>query len=463
VVTHAAVASRSKTAILVALEVAVIGFSIQQTSVVPAVQSIEMALHSSPEWSAWLVTVYLMVATVATPAMGRLGDLHGRRRMLIVGLGVFVVGSVAAALAPNMAVLIVCRALQGVGGAVYPLCLAVARDLVDDTEMTKTVGLLTGGFGLGTAIGFAGGGLLAEDASWRWIFAGGAVVVAAGFMLVVFIVPEVDERADGRFDLRGTAVLSVAVIAVLAAFTFVVPLGWLSPVTVGLFVIALGSFGFWTRAEMHRADPLVDLHVLREPTVVRANLAATGLGWALFGTYLLVPQFAATDPATSGFGFGAGPVAVGLVLLPLALGQTIAGPLAGSVSERVPARVSLCVGLAAVSAALAIFCAVGRSALLGGAAMLLLGLGAGAALEASSAVATEGVANDVAAVSSALNSTLRRLAGGLGGQISTIILASLVVTSSGAPSRSAYVLAFAIAAVLPLAGLAAVAVRAPHA
>lgn len=459
---HRAVGSSSTSAALAALEVAVVSFAIQQTSVVPAVQSIETSLHSSPEWSAWLVTVYLIVATVATPAMGRLGDLHGRRRMLLVGLGVFVAGSVAAALAPTMAVLVVCRAVQGIGGAVYPLCLALARDHVDEDRATRAIGMLTGGFGAGTVIGFVGGGALAEYATWRWIFAGGAAIVAAALVLVALLVPEVETRASGRFDLLGTAVLTVSVIALLAAFTLVVPNGWLAPATVVLFVVALGAFALWARAELRRADPLVDVHVLREPIVVRANLAAIGLGWALFGTYLLVPQFAAADPAARGFGFGAGPASVGLVLLPLAAGQTIAGPLAGAISSRVPARVPLCAGLGAVSAALVALCLVQRSIVLCGAAMLLLGFGAGAALEASSAVATEGVAGDVAAVSSAMNSTLRRLAGGLGGQISTIILASLVVASTGTPSRAAYVVSFVLAAALSLAGLAAVVVRRPR-
>jgi MFS family permease len=139
--------------LLAVLVLAVVGFAFQQTAIVPAVQTVQASLHGSKEWSAWLVTVYLIVATVATPAMGRLADLYGRRRLLVIGLVVFTLGSVAAAFAPNLPVLICCRAVQGVGGSVYPLCLAIAREQVPRERVTAAVAALTGAFGLGTAVG----------------------------------------------------------------------------------------------------------------------------------------------------------------------------------------------------------------------------------------------------------------------------------------------------------------------
>ena len=439
------------------LVLAVIGFAFQQTAIVPAVQTVQAALGSSAEWSAWLVTVYLIVATVATPAMGRLGDLHGRRRMLLIGLGVFVLGSAAAALAPNMPALICCRAVQGVGGAVYPLCLAIAREQVPAERVSRAVALLTGAFGIGTAVGFVAGGLFAEYTSWRWIFVSGAVVVAAGTLLVRRVVPDTDERAGGGYDVPGTAVLTVVVIGLLTALTLVVPLGWTSPLTLALFAAAIVAGGGWLRLEATRGDPLVDLHVLREPVVAVANLATVGLGWALFSSYLLVPQFAETDPRSAGFGLAASATVVGLVLLPLAVGQTAASTTAGLVSGRLGPRLIYASGLCCASGALGLLCLVHRGALPTALLMLLLGVGAGLALEASSDVATQGVAGEVAAVSSAVNSTVRRLAGGLGGQVSTILLASIVLGAGGGPAHTAYVVSFLVAAALSLSGAVLVA------
>jgi MFS family permease len=126
---------------------------------------VEQSLGASREWSAWLITVYLIVATIATPAMGRLADLHGRRRMLLIGLGVFTAGSVGAAFAPDTAMLLACRAIQGVGGSVYPLTLAMARGLFRPARAARVIALSAGAFGFGTAAGFVGGGLLAQYAS----------------------------------------------------------------------------------------------------------------------------------------------------------------------------------------------------------------------------------------------------------------------------------------------------------
>jgi MFS family permease len=442
---------------LLVLVVAVVGFAFQQTGIVPAIATVQQDLGASEEWSAWLVTVYLIVATVATPALGRLGDLHGRRRMLLIGLLVFLAGSVAATFAPNMAVLICCRAVQGAGGAVYPLCLALVREHLPDHAVTTGIALLTASFGAGTGIGFVGGGLLAEYASWRWIFAVGAILVAAGALCIHRALPDTDTRAQGEFDGTGTALLTVAVVGLLTALTLGVSLGWTSPVTLALFVVAAAGTAWWLRAERRRQHPLIDLHVLRERPVAIANLATIGLGWAMFSSFLLIPRFAQAS-GRDGFGFGADAVLVGLVLLPMAVAQTVTSPLAGRLAPRLGARRVFAAGLVLVSAALCLLCVVRTSAAWLALVVLLLGAGAGLALASSSDVVTQGVAGDVAAVSSAVNSTVRRLAGGVGGQVATILLAALVLAPHQ-PRHTAFLVAYAVAAGLCLLGAGLVAVE----
>lgn len=429
-----------------------VAFAYQQTAIVPAIHDVEHSLGASPEWSAWLITVYLIVATIATPAMGRLGDLHGRRRMLLLGLGVFAVGSIGAALAPNLAVLLVCRAIQGAGGAVYPLTLALCRGLLSRQKASTAVSLSAGAFGLGTVLGFAGGGVLAQYASWRWIFVVGAVLVAAGFVLVLALVPGTPDRASGRYDWRGTIALGAAAIGLLTALTLVVQAGWASPVTAALLAVAIAAAVAWGWLETRVRDPLIDIHALLTAPVLRANLATIGLGWALFGSYLLVPRFALASPGTSHYGLGASTAQVGLILLPLACGQTAAGPLAGRISRRVGPRAVFAGGLVLLTAALGWLSVIRTGIPQIVPAMLLLGVGAGASLQSSSAVATQGVSADVAAASSALNSTVRRFAGGVGGQVSTILLASYPVVTASNPRFAAFTVAYLIAAGLCGAG-----------
>ena len=444
-------------AVITGLLAADVAFAYQQTAIVPAIHDVERSLGASPEWSAWLVTVYLIVATIATPAMGRLADLHGRRRMLLAGLGVFMVGSVGAALAPDLAVLLACRAVQGVGGSVYPLTLALFRRLLPQEKVAAAVALSAGAFGLGTMAGFAGGGLLAQYASWRWIFVAGAVLVAAGLGAVLALVPATGDRAGGGYDWRGTIALAIAAIALLVALTLVVPLGWTSPVTAGLLALAVIAALAWARLETRVSDPLIDIHALLAAPVLRANLATIGLGWALFGSYLLVPTFAQADAGAAHYGLNATTAEVGLIMLPLAAGQTVAGPLAGRLSRRTSPRATFAAGLVLIAAALGWLSVIRTGLPQTAAALLVLGAGAGAALQSSSSVATQGVGEDVAAASSALNSTIRRFAGGIGGQVATILLASLVV--AGQPEFAAFTVAYLIAAGLCLTGALLVTIR----
>jgi hypothetical protein len=271
-----------------------------------------------------------------------------------------------------------------------------------------------------------------------------------GFGAVLAAVPATDDQAGGGYDWLGTVALGVAAIGLLVALTLVVPLGWDSPVTAGLFALAAVA---WGCLELKVRDPLIDVHALLAGPVLRANLATVGLGWVLFCGHLLIPQFALARPGSSHCGLGATTTAVGLLMVPLAAGQTVAGPLAGLVSRRASPQVVFAAGLLLVAAT-----AGWLSVIRGGlpsfvAALVLFGLGAGAALQSSS-VATQGVSQDVAAASSALNSTIRRFAGGTGGQVTTILLASYPVINTGRPRFPAFTLAFLIAAGFCVAGAA---------
>ena len=264
--------------------------------------------------------------------------------------------------------------------------------------------------------------------------------------------PATGENASGRYDWRGTLALGTAAIGLLVALTLVVPLGWASPVTAGLLGLAVVATVTWGYLESRVRDPLIDVHALLAVPVLRANLASMGMGWALFGTYLLVPVFAMAHPASSHYGLAASTAAVGLIMLPLAVGQTVAGPLAGLVSRHLSPQAVFAGGLVLLAAGLGWLSAIRGGLPQVAAALLLLGVGAGAALQSASDVVTQGVSADVAAASSSLNSTVRRFAGGIGGQFATILLVSYPVITAGAPHFAAFTVAYLAAAGLCLVG-----------
>lgn len=437
--------------VIAALAFVAFTYAFQQTAIVPVISTIQHDFHTTVAWSAWLLSGYLMVATVLTPVFGRLGDLHGAARMMLVSLTVFLAGSVAAALVPDLAGLIVSRAAQGAGGAVLPLAFAVTRWHLPDRAVGRAIAVLTATFGFGGTVGFATGGVLTQAVSWRLVFAAGAVAVAAGIVVLARVVPLDPGTAEGGFDVGGAMWLGAASLAVLLALTLGIQLGWLSPAPILLLVASGVAALVWVRTELRHTEPLIDLRVLRDRTVTFVNTATIGLGWARFAGLLLVPMLV-IGPGGSRYGFGADAAAAGWFLIPDGIGTVLGGLASGALSSRLrPGR---------VFAAGLLVTAVGAALLAGGHSQVvavlvgafLLGFGTGIAVQASSAVTTRDVPPEAAAASSSLNSTLRRLSGGIGDQVSTVILAA--VAASGMVSAGGFTIAFAVAAALALVGVA---------
>jgi EmrB/QacA subfamily drug resistance transporter len=440
------------------LSIAVAAFAFQQTAITPAIPTIEHELGASQAWSAWLLSGYLLASAVFTPVLGKLADRFGKRRLLLGSLVVFLLGSIGAALAPSLVALVAARFVQGAGGAVFPLALAIARDELDPEATRSGIGLLTGAFGAGTIAGFGMAGVITEAASWRWIFGAGAGAVLLALVLAAVAVPRSPDRHEAPLDLPGAALLAGGLALVLVALTEGPLAGWTSPFVIGAAVAGAGLLAWWLAHDLRADAPLLDIRVLAARPVLLTNGASALVGYVLFGVFYLVPYL--VEAPQRGYGFGAGPIAAGLYLLPAAVGQTIAGPLAGRLGRRHDPRWPFAGGMAMAAAGaawLALSHAEPWEVL---AAVFLLGCGFGAAIGVASALVTQAAPASESGIAAALNSVVRRVGGGFGGQISAALLAGSAA-GGAAPGEGAFVLGFAIAAGLALTGTAmALAVRA---
>lgn len=400
----------SVSAPLLALSTAVVAFSFQQTAVIPLLPTVEADLQAAREWTAWLVTGYLVAASVATPLLGRLGDRHGRRRVLLLCLTVFLLGSVGAALAPTIETLIACRLLQGSGGAVFPLAMALAAD-AEPGRIGRSAGLLTGAFGIGTCLGVGLAGALVEFASWRWVFASGAIVIALSLAAVTAWVPVCGERSVQPLDVGGALLFMVGIGAVLLGLTEP-GLMRAAGVPAGLALLAL-----WYRHALRSPHPLIDLAVMRQRTVLAVNSAGFLLGSIMFGLLLLVPYLLQEEA-------GATPLEVGLYLLPSAGGQIVFGPLAAPLARRFGGRAVFTAGVAtgaASAVSLALWHDGAASVLV---AMTAHGIGVGLAIGVGSALLTSSVTAADTGVVNALNALMRRVGGSVSGQAAAAVLAA---------------------------------------
>jgi EmrB/QacA subfamily drug resistance transporter len=435
------------------LALAGLAYALQQTMILPALPSLQRDLHTSTAWATWLFTAFLLVSAVATPVLGKLGDQYGKERFLLVSLLVFFVGCVAAIFAWNIWSLIVFRAIQGFGGAVFPLSFAIVFDEFPPEKVGAGVGLVSAILGIGGGLGLVLSGALVEYASWRWLFIVGALFVGVAAIGVWRFVPESPIKTPSKVDVIGAVLLSVALIALLLAMTEGPTWGWGSGRVIGLFVAGAVLAWVWVRTELHVKMPMVDIRMMMQPTVLFTNLTAIFTGFAMFGAFVLLPSLMQTHRGGNiHYGFGLSPTATGLYLLPGGLLGFVAGPIAGRLGTRYGSRLPLVLGmvLAAIGiASLALFHAHPLEISLG---MVFIGIGVPFAFAAMSKLIVYAVRPSETGVATGMNTVMRTIGSVIGGQVGAAIVSADTIAGTHVPAESAFVAAFWVSAGIAIIG-----------
>src|SRR5436305_2339368 len=224
---------------LLILGAAALSFALAQTSLIPAIGDLITEFHTDAAGVAWTLTGYLLSAAVCTPLLGRLGDMFGKRRMLVIALALFAAGNVVAALGDSLGVIVAGRVLQGAGGGIFPLCFGIVRDEFPPERVRSSIGLISAIAGIGGGLGLIVGGLLVDNASYHWIFWIGAAVAVLAAVAAQLLIPESPARTPVRVDLRGAAVLGVGLTRPLYAIAKANAWGRGSAKTLGLIAAGL--------------------------------------------------------------------------------------------------------------------------------------------------------------------------------------------------------------------------------
>jgi len=433
---------------------------LQQTMVIPALPALQHDLHTTTTWVTWVLTVFLLVASVATPILGKLGDQYGKERLLVISLAVFLLGSVVAACAWNIWVLIGARAIQGAGGAVFPLSYGIIRDEFPKEKVGVAIGLVSAVFGIGGGFGIVLSGLIVDNISWRWLFIVGAAAIAAAVVLVYRFVPESPIKTPSRVDVVGALLLSGGLIALLLALTEGESWGWTSGRILGLAVASAVLLVAWGVAELKVADPMVDMRMLARREVLLTNLTALIAGFAMFGTFVLVPNFVEMPHGVSSsvrhlvhYGFHASATKAGLYLLPSSVTLLFAGPLAGLIGRRVGSKWPLAAGLLLVGIASGILTAWHDEPWQVLLSMPILGIGVGFAFAAMATLITEAVRPSETGVATGMNTVMRTVGGVIGGQVgAALLVAHTIPGTSHVPAVTGFEIAFGIGAIASLVG-----------
>ena len=429
--------------ILAVLSMSAVCFSVLSSAVIPALPTIQRSLGASETGVTWLLTGFLLSASVGTAIIGKLGDVYGKQRLLVWTLLVLAAGTLLAALAESLPVLIVARVIQGVAGGIFPLSFAIVRDEFPADRVPGSIGLMSAILGVGGGLGLLVGGLIAEHLSWHWLFWIPLAVMVPAAVGAWRYVPESPIRSPGRVNWLAAALLTVGVSCILIAIAQTTAWGWTGPPTLALMACGLAVCALWIGVELRSRTPLIDMAMMRVRGVWTANLAAFLLGAGLYSWFLLLPQFAQL-PRSTGFGYGASIAAAGLYLLPCAVGMSLLGSMAGHVERRFTSRWALIVGAAVSALACGLLAITSRhpyDMLLSSA---LLGVGVGLAFAALGNLIVQAVPATQTGVASGMNTVLRTLGGALGGQLAATFVAGAIV--HGLPALTGFTRTFAMAA-----------------
>jgi EmrB/QacA subfamily drug resistance transporter len=318
---------RAKMEILFAVLLGLFLGALDQTIVGTALPRIVTELGGNDLY-VWVVTIYLLTSTITVPFYGKLSDLYGRRPLLLIGIGLFLVGSALSGLSQNMAQLILFRGIQGVGaGALFPISLAVIGDLFTPAERGKYQGLFGAVFGVSSLIGPALGGFLTDTISWHWVFYVNIPIGIVSMYVIWRLLPTIKrDDASRNLDYVGAAFFTVAIGSLMVGLTNKQFDDWTAPHVGGLILLGLVLGAVFLFVESRAKEPIVPLDLWRNRTYASSIVSTFLLSFGFFGAIIFLPrwfQFVKGVSATES-GYQTLPLLFGLILSSIISGQIVA-------------------------------------------------------------------------------------------------------------------------------------------
>ena len=430
------------TLILAVLALAGLAYAMLSSSVVPALPTFQHALHTTETGVTWLLTAYLLAASIGTAIIGRLGDMYGKERLLLWTLAILAAGTLLAALSSSLGLIIFARFIQGASGGIFPLAFGIVRDEFPREKVAGSIGLLSAILGAGAGAGIVLSGVIVEHLNYHWLFWIPLVATVLAAVATWRFIPESPVRVPGKINWPAAALMTVGLSIVLIAISETTTWGWGSAKTLGLIALGTLFVAAWIAVEIRSSNPLIDMAMMRIRGVWTTNLAAFLLGAGMYASFIVLPQIAQL-PKSTGFGFGASVVVSGLYLLPSTVGMTLLGLCAGRISIRFGSRSALLTGTAFTTASFALLTVAHSHPYQLLIAAALLGIGVGLAFAALGNLIVQAVPSHQTGVASGMNTVMRTLGGALGGQLSATFISAHV--AHGEPTITGFSLTFTMA------------------
>ncbi|WP_326731681.1 MFS transporter [Streptomyces phaeochromogenes] len=444
-------------AVIAALMFSAMPFLLAESLYSPALPAFAAHYDKSISDVSWLLTGHTLFAAVITPVAGRLGDLYGRGKLLVVVITVTGIGAVVSATAPDLTVVIIGRVLQGATVAAVPLALSVVRDALRPERVGLGVSLLSAVFGVGGGFGFLFSGRIVDNLGLDWLAWSVAIVAAIGVLLLLATVYHFKPSAAGgrkNVDWYGSLLLAVALVPLLLHISKGTEWGWLS--SKGLMCLALSLLGAaaFTKAELTVKHPMVDLRALSRRAVWSLNLPALADSVGSLGANFLIPQLVVIGAVRTDWNWGQTATDVGTLMLAGSIGILLGGPLTNVLKNRIDHTTMLAASFAIFFVEYTMIALFHGTHAMVAMALFLGGVGFGICSAAVANLVIRGVEPSLTAVTMAANYTLRLIGGSILVQALAAILTTSASSHGGAPTETAFrTAAFTCAGLVLLGGL----------
>jgi EmrB/QacA subfamily drug resistance transporter len=436
------------------LALGVAAFALLQSLVIPVLTTVQHELHTTQGTVTWVLTAYLLSASIMTPILGRVGDMMGKKRVFVATLAALAIGSLLAAVATSIGVLIAARVIQGIAGGMVPVAFGIIRDEFPPAKVAGAVGALASLTAVGAGLGIVLAGPIVDVLDYHWLFWLPLILTVAAAVCAIAFVPESPVRTPGRISWLPALLLSAWLVGLLVALSEAPAWGWRSGRVIGLLGTAAVLAAAWIAAELRATTPLIDMKMMRQRAVWTNNLVALLIGLGMYATFAFLPEFVQT-PTIAGYGFGASITLSGLMLLPSSLTMFAVGVLAGRLTRLVGGKVLVVTGCLIGCGAMSMLAFAHQDQWEIFVAGAIMGVGFGLVFSAMSALIVAAVPASQTGVATGMNANIRTI----GGSIGAAVMASIVTSQlgpSGLPRQAGYTTGFAaMAGGLVLAALAA--------
>ncbi|KPH16028.1 MFS transporter [Rhodococcus qingshengii] len=403
--------------------------AVLQTVIVPLLPELPHFTGAGRTAVSWLVTVTLLVGAVVTPIFGRLADMFGKKKMLLVAFSMMTLGSMLCALSSDIAVLIFARALQGAGSAVIPIGISMLRDELPRNKVNGAVAMMSSTLGVGTALGIPFSAMIAQYSNWHVLFWVTTAIGLSVTLAAVLFIRESEPNPSGRFDGVGAVGLSAAMIALLVPITQGSSWGWTSGAVISMLAASAVLFALWVIQQRRNVNPLVDVRALVKRAVLIPHLAALLVGFAFFGNTLITTQLL-QGMKGPGAGYGLSIIAAALCQIPASIAMVLFSPVAVRITDRFGSRTAMLTGAVFLAGGYGIHAVAGKPLWGVVAALGITAVGTAIVYSTLSLLILVAVPRQRLAAANGVNSLLRTSGSTICSATVATILAAFVISGS---------------------------------